>query len=100
MDSPLCFYFAHDHRRFQKGQSVSDHGNFARDPGSDQFTSSFMKPFFERLRPCHDFEIGQLVHVVKKCGGQFGFASGHSANSFGIAMFTWLLFAAIRKAPG
>lgn len=59
---------------------------------SDQFTSSFMKPFFERLRPCHDLEIGQLVHVVKKCGGQFGFASGHSANSFGIAMFTWLTF--------
>jgi undecaprenyl-diphosphatase len=59
---------------------------------SDQFTSSFMKPFFERLRPCHDLEIGQLVHVVKKCGGQFGFASGHSANSFGIAMFAWLTF--------
>jgi undecaprenyl-diphosphatase len=30
--------------------------------------------------------------VVKKCGGQFGFASGHAANSFGIAMFTWLTF--------
>jgi undecaprenyl-diphosphatase len=64
---------------------------------SDQFTSSFMKPFFERLRPCHDFEIGQLVHVVKKCGGQFGFASGHSANSFGIAMFTWLTFRSYSK---
>ena len=53
---------------------------------SDQLTSAFMKPFFGRLRPCHDAEIGQLVHVVKKCGGQFGFASGHSANSFGIAI--------------
>lgn len=59
---------------------------------SDQFTSSFMKPFFGRLRPCHDDEIGQLVHIVKKCGGQFGFASGHSANSFGIAMFIWMVF--------
>jgi undecaprenyl-diphosphatase len=65
---------------------------------SDQFTSSFMKPFFERLRPCHDFEIGQLVHVVKKCGGQFGFASGHAANSFGIAMFTWLTFRSYWKS--
>lgn len=59
---------------------------------SDQFTSSFMKPFFARLRPCHDLEIGHLVHVAKKCGGQFGFASGHAANSFGIAIFTWMIF--------
>ena len=59
---------------------------------SDQFTSGFMKPFFMRPRPCHDPEIGSLVHIAKSCGGQFGFASGHSANSFGIAMFVWLLF--------
>lgn len=59
---------------------------------SDQFTSSFMKPFFERLRPCHNPEIGHLVHVAHKCGGQYGFASGHAANSFGIAMFIWLIF--------
>ena len=59
---------------------------------ADQVTSSLMKPFFERLRPCHDGEIGHLVHVVKGCGGQFGYASGHSANSFGIATFVWLTF--------
>ena len=59
---------------------------------SDQFTSSFMKPFFERLRPCHDPEIQHLVHVAKSCGGLYGFASGHAANSFGIAMFVWLIF--------
>ena len=63
----------------------------------DQFTSTFMKPYFERLRPCHDLEIGHLVHVVKKCGGQFGYASGHAANSFGIAMFTWLSFRSYRS---
>jgi len=59
---------------------------------SDQFTSSFMKPFFGRFRPCHDPDIGHLVHVANKCGGQYGFASGHSANSFGIAMLIWLVF--------
>lgn len=59
---------------------------------SDQFTSSFMKPFFARPRPCYDQEIGHLVHIVKSCGGKYGFASGHSANSFGIAMFTWMTF--------
>jgi undecaprenyl-diphosphatase len=61
---------------------------------SDQFTSSFMKPFFERLRPCHNPDIDHLVHVPGKCGGQFGFASGHAANSFGIAIFIWLTFRA------
>jgi len=59
---------------------------------SDQFTSGFMKPFFQRPRPCHDAEIAHLVHIAKSCGGQFGFASGHSANSFGIAMFVWMVF--------
>ena len=59
---------------------------------SDQFTSGFMKPFFLRPRPCHDPEIGHLVHLAKRCGGQFGFASGHAANSFGIAMFVWMTF--------
>ena len=59
---------------------------------SDQFTSTFMKAFFARPRPCFDPEIGHLVHVVKSCGGKYGFASSHSANSFGIAMFVWMTF--------
>ena len=59
---------------------------------SDQFTSGFMKPFFERFRPCHNPAIQNLVHVPGKCGGLYGFASGHAANSFGIAMFIWLIF--------
>ena len=59
---------------------------------SDQFTSSFMKPFFGRLRPCHESGWSDMVHVVNQCGGRFGFASGHAANSFGIATFVWLIF--------
>jgi undecaprenyl-diphosphatase len=58
----------------------------------DQFTSTFMKPYFARWRPCHDPVIGHLVHVAEGCGGQFGFASSHSANSFGIAMFAFMVF--------
>jgi undecaprenyl-diphosphatase len=56
---------------------------------SDQFTSTFMKPFFERLRPCHDPALAHFVHVAKSCGGQYGFASSHAANTFGVAMFLW-----------
>lgn len=58
---------------------------------ADRFTSGFMKPFFERPRPCHDPVIGHLVHTFERCGGRFGFASSHAANVFGLATFLWLL---------
>ena len=54
---------------------------------TDQFTSSFMKPFFERFRPCHDPLIQPLVRLVDKCGGKYGFASSHAANTMGVAVF-------------
>ena len=56
---------------------------------ADQFTSSFMKPYFARLRPCHS-EIGSLLVLPNGCGGKFGFVSSHAANTFGLAMFWWL----------
>lgn len=54
----------------------------------DQLTATWMKPTFGRLRPCHDPAIAALAHVVGGCGGQYGFASSHAANTFGIAVFT------------
>ena len=59
---------------------------------SDQVTSGFMKPFFERLRPCHDPDINHLVHVVTGCGGQYGFASSHASNSFLLAFILFFFF--------
>lgn len=60
---------------------------------ADQITSSFMKPFFARLRPSHDPDLEGLVHLVNGYrGGKYGFASGHAANTFGTATFLWLLF--------
>lgn len=53
---------------------------------ADRITSGFMKPYFARLRPCHDPIISNLVHVVGGCGGQFGFVSSHAANSFALAV--------------
>ncbi|MBX2840241.1 MAG: phosphatase PAP2 family protein [Flammeovirgaceae bacterium] len=59
---------------------------------TDQFSSGFCKPFFARLRPCHDLEISTMVHLTfRGCGGQFGFISGHSSNSFAIATIFFLL---------
>lgn len=53
---------------------------------ADRITSGFMKPYFQRFRPCHDPTIENLVHVVGGCGGQYGFASSHAANSFALVM--------------
>ena len=58
----------------------------------DQVTSSFMKPFFERFRPCHEPELAELVEIIKSCGGQYGFASSHAANTFGLAFFFHFIF--------
>ena len=49
---------------------------------TDQITSGFMKPYFSRLRPTHDPEIGALVHTVNGYrGGTYGFASSHASSS-------------------
>lgn len=59
---------------------------------ADQLTSTFMKPFFGRYRPCHDPEIGHLITIVTKCGGPYGFVSSHAANSCAVSTFFILLF--------
>jgi undecaprenyl-diphosphatase len=57
----------------------------------DQFTTSFMKPFFARLRPSHEPSLAGLIHIVNGYrGGLYGFSSGHAANTFGVALFVWL----------
>ncbi|MEQ8470798.1 MAG: phosphatase PAP2 family protein [Marinoscillum sp.] len=57
---------------------------------TDQMTSTVMKPYFERLRPCNDPGLSELMNIINGCGGKFGFASGHAANSFGVAAFFFL----------
>lgn len=58
---------------------------------TDQLAVSLFKEVFERLRPCHDPTIQDMVHIVNnKCGGKFGFVSNHAANSFGLATIVGL----------
>lgn len=59
---------------------------------ADQFTSGFMKPYFERLRPCHDPRWENIIHNYSGCGGQYGFASSHASNTFALATYFWLIF--------
>ena len=68
---------------------------------ADQITSTFMKPFFERLRPSHEPSLAEQVYLVNKYkGGRFGFASSHAANTFGIATLMVLILKRYRPWIG
>lgn len=59
---------------------------------TDRFSAGLMKPFFERLRPCHNpnFIAEGYIRNLLNCGGQYGFISSHATNHFGLAVaFTW-----------
>jgi undecaprenyl-diphosphatase len=59
---------------------------------ADFITSGLMKPFFERLRPCHDPFFQGNIFVPFKCGGKYGFASSHAGNTFALATILSLFF--------
>ncbi len=58
---------------------------------SDQTASALLKPLTLRLRPCHVPALQPLIHPVLECGGRYGFASSHAANTFALATGLWLL---------
>jgi undecaprenyl-diphosphatase len=58
---------------------------------SDQLCSSVLKPLTHRLRPCHEAALQPFIHPLMPCGGLYGFASSHAANTFALAMGLWLL---------
>lgn len=59
----------------------------------DQISTNIFKEGFERLRPSHDPSIQGLVDLINgKRGGKYGFVSSHATNSFGLAVFSILLF--------
>lgn len=59
---------------------------------ADRGSSGIMKPGFGRLRPCHDPNLADSIHLVDGCGGKFGFPSSHAANTFALASFFFFLF--------
>ncbi|MEE1090205.1 MAG: phosphatase PAP2 family protein [Paludibacteraceae bacterium] len=60
---------------------------------SDQISSSLLKPLVARLRPTHNPEIADLIHIVNGYrGGRYGFVSSHAANAATFVTFTALIF--------
>jgi len=58
---------------------------------TDQITNLF-KSGFERFRPCHQDGVKDIMRLVKEnCGGRYGYFSGHSSNSMGVAMLVGLM---------
>jgi undecaprenyl-diphosphatase len=56
-------------------------------------TSNITKHAIKRYRPTHNLEIQSQVHIVNDYkGGMYGFFSGHSTNTFGVAMLLFLIF--------
>ena len=59
---------------------------------ADQITSTFMKPFFHRLRPSNEPGLAGVIHLVNDYhGGLYGFASSHAANTTGVAFIVFLV---------
>lgn len=56
---------------------------------ADQTCATFLRPYFQRLRPSNiDNPLSQFVTVVNGYrGGSYGFPSCHAANSFALATF-------------
>lgn len=45
-----------------------------------------------RPRPCWEPSVKELLHMVKFCGGKYGFVSSHAANSFAVMAFILSVF--------
>jgi len=58
---------------------------------SDFMTSSVIKPYFERLRPCNDIHLSEFINIVSGCGKKFSFASSHASTTFSLATIIYLI---------
>ena len=54
----------------------------------DRISVQIKDHLIQRLRPTHDPEIADLVHIVNNYrGGMYAFISSHAANTFGVVAF-------------
>ena len=60
-------------------------------------SSNAIKHGVKRYRPTHNLEIQKQVHIYNEySGGQYGFVSGHSANTFGAVTYIFFCLHWIR----
>ncbi len=54
---------------------------------ADQFSATWVKESIERLRPCNDPGLKNLIRPLVPCGSGYSFISAHATNHFAIAVF-------------
>lgn len=65
---------------------------------ADRISVMGFKDVFLRLRPTHNIDIQDQIHMYLKSngdyykGGQYGFVSSHSANFFALATYLFFIF--------
>src|SRR5699024_6648666 len=65
---------------------------------SDQVSSGVLKPLVDRLRPSHNPDLLELIHLSKAGpGGMYSFVSGHATNCFALFIFLSLILNAKLK---
>ena len=58
---------------------------------TDQFSSSIIKNWVQRPRPCADHLFsGQVRLLLDHCSGGYSFTSSHATNHFGVATFLFV----------
>jgi membrane-associated phospholipid phosphatase len=58
---------------------------------TDQFSSSIIKNWVQRPRPCADpLLYGQVRLLLDHCSGGYSFTSSHATNHFGVATFLFV----------
>lgn len=56
---------------------------------SDQFSSTFLKDFFHRIRPCNALPD---VNILVGCTGSYSFPSSHAVNNFAATLYFGKIF--------
>ncbi|MEI8073956.1 MAG: phosphatase PAP2 family protein [Bacteroidota bacterium] len=65
---------------------------------TDQISSSVVKPFFERPRPCNDpIMISHVRLLLDHCSGGYSFTSSHATNHFGFAVYVFITLRSVFK---
>ena len=54
---------------------------------SDTLSSQIIKKNVQRIRPCNDPLISNMVELKVKCGGGYSYTSSHATNHFALAFF-------------
>jgi undecaprenyl-diphosphatase len=54
-------------------------------------SSNLFKWYFERLRPCYDPEVMNIIRIPGKKSPSFSFFSGHATNSMATAVFVFMI---------